>query len=77
LVSVREALQFTNEKQELERAKEELEERHHEIEVTVDGKVKREPRGTYLMATFKTLVGVAADRELDILKDGVLHRSSS
>lgn len=57
----------------LERAEEELEERHHEIDVTVDGKVKRVQRGTYLVATFKTMVGVAADRELDILKDGVLH----
>jgi hypothetical protein len=37
LVSVREAPQSTSEKLELERAEEELEERHHEIEVTVDG----------------------------------------
>ena len=47
---------------------------HHEhlIEVIVDRKPKRVEAGEYIVAAFKTLVGVAADRELDILRDGVL-----
>ena len=42
-----------------------------EIEVKVDGQIKRVPRGTYVVAEFKKLVGVAADRELDIVHHDV------
>jgi hypothetical protein len=47
---------------------------HHEreVEVTVDRKTKRVKAGEYVVAEFKRIVGVAAERELDILKDGVL-----
>lgn len=57
----------------LDHAEEELHERRHDIEVSVDGKLKCVPRGTYIVSAFKILVGVAPDRELDILKDGILH----
>ena len=60
----------------VERAEHEIEEveRHRrEIDVKVDGKIKRVPAGTYVVSAFKELVGVAADRDLDVLKDGVLH----
>jgi hypothetical protein len=50
---------------------EEAEGRDRDIEVKVDGQVKRVPRGTYLVADFKRLVGVAADRELDIVEHDV------
>jgi hypothetical protein len=50
---------------------EEAEHRDHEIEVKVDGQPKRVKRGTYLVSAFKLLVGVAADRELDIVDNGV------
>jgi hypothetical protein len=40
---------------------------HRDVEVKVDGQVKRVRRGTYVVADFKRLVGVAADRELDIV----------
>lgn len=50
---------------------EEAERRHREIEVKVDGKPKRVPRGTYLVSEFKRQVGVAADRELDIVHHDV------
>ena len=43
------------------------------VEVIVDRKPKLVPPGRYIVAAFKELVGVAADRELDILKDGALH----
>lgn len=51
-------------------------EKHHkdrEIEVKVDGKIKRVAAGVYVVSAFKALVGVAADRELDVIKDGTLH----
>lgn len=47
------------------------EHQHREIEVKVDGQIKRVPRGTYVVAEFKKLVGVAADRELDIVHHDV------
>jgi hypothetical protein len=47
------------------------ERRDRDVEVKVDGKVKRVPRGTYLVSDFKRLVGVAADRELDIVHHDV------
>jgi hypothetical protein len=50
---------------------EEAEHHHREIEVKVDGQPKRVPRGTYLVSAFKALVGVAADRELDIVHQDV------
>lgn len=50
---------------------EEAERRDREIEVIVDNKPKFVKRGTYLVSTFKQLVGVAADRELDVVHDGV------
>ena len=50
---------------------EEAEHGHREIEVKVDGQPKRVPRGTYLVSAFKQLVGVAADRELDIVHHDV------
>jgi hypothetical protein len=60
----------------LERAETELEEAEaHKpriVEVTVDRVRKRVEAGVYVVSAFKTLVGVAADRELDILKDGAL-----
>jgi hypothetical protein len=57
----------------LRRAETEIEEAKHrrEIEVKVDGQVKRVPRGTYLVSDFKQLVGVASDRELDIVHHDV------
>jgi hypothetical protein len=61
----------------LERAEAELEEaeadRRHKVEVTVDRSPKCVEAGEYTVSAFKELVGVAADRELDILKDGALH----
>ena len=61
----------------LEAAEEELEEaekhRHREVEVTVDRVRKCVEAGVYLVSVFKEIVGVAADRELDLLKDGVLE----
>ena len=50
---------------------EEAERPDREIEVTVDNKPKLVKRGTYLVSTFKQLVGVAADREFDVVRDGV------
>lgn len=58
-------------------ALEELEEVEHRkprlVEVTVDRQSKEVKAGIYIVSVFKTLVGVAADRELDVLKDGVLE----
>lgn len=42
----------------------------HEVEVKVDGVTKRVKAGEYIVSVFKALVGVAADRELDIVKHG-------
>jgi hypothetical protein len=50
---------------------EQAERRDRDVEVRVDGQVKRVPRGTYVVADFKRLVGVAADRELDIVHHDV------
>ncbi len=50
---------------------EQAERRERDVEVKVDGQVKRVPRGTYVVADFKRLVGVAADRELDIVHHDV------
>jgi multidrug resistance efflux pump len=55
------------------RAEAELEEaehehRHREVEIKVDGRRLRVRAGTYLVSEFKKLVGVAADRELDIVE---------
>jgi hypothetical protein len=50
---------------------EQAERRDRDVEVKVDGQMKRVPRGTYIVADFKRLVGVAADRELDIVHHDV------
>jgi hypothetical protein len=41
---------------------------HHEVEIKVDGCPRKVTAGTYTVSAFKALVGVAADRELDIVK---------
>lgn len=52
---------------------EKLEHDHHrEIEVKVDGVMKKVRDGTYVVSAFKAAVGVAADRELDVVKHGEL-----
>lgn len=54
------------------KAEQEVEEaERREIEVIVDNKPKFVKRGTYRVSTFKQLVGVAADRELDVVHDGI------
>lgn len=40
------------------------------VNVTVDGVEKRVPRGTYIVSSFKKLVGVDASRELDEVVHG-------
>lgn len=53
--------------------KAEEEERRHEsreVEIKVDNRPVRIARGVYLVSAFKALVGVVADRELDVFKDG-------
>lgn len=59
---------------EIEKAEEEVEEaKHHEpklVEITVDRIEKKVEARTYNVAAFKTLVGVAADRELDQIVNG-------
>ena len=62
----------------LEHAESELQEaksheRHHLVEVIVDRHTKCVAPGSYIVSAFKEIVGVAADRELDILKGGALH----
>ena len=42
--------------------------RPREVTVKVDGKEKHVRAGSYLVSEFKALVGVAADRELDIVE---------
>ncbi len=49
---------------------EERRHRHHEVVVTVDRAPHTVPAGRYEVEKFKILVGVPADRELDILCDG-------
>jgi hypothetical protein len=60
----------------IEAAERDLEEerrhRHHEVVVSVDRTPHTVPAGRYEVAKFKILVGVPADRELDILCDGAL-----
>ena len=43
------------------------------VEVTVDRVRKSVEAGIYVVSDFKAVVGVAADRELDILRGGSLH----
>jgi hypothetical protein len=43
------------------------------VEITVDRKKKKLQPGTYAVGDFKELVGVAPDRELDILRNGALE----
>jgi multidrug resistance efflux pump len=50
----------------------EAERRDREIEIKVDGQVKFVKKGTYVVSAFKVLVGVAADRELDIVEHDTL-----
>ena len=52
---------------------EEAERRRNEIEVRVDGIEKIVPRRTYVVSAFKALVGVSADRELDVVHHGVFE----
>lgn len=47
--------------------------REHLVEVIVDRVRKEIPAGTYLVSAFKAKVGVAPDRELDEIKNGVLE----
>jgi hypothetical protein len=59
----------------LDKAKAEIREEQpdgHLVEVTVDRVPKKVPAGIYVVSVFKEKVGVAADRELDEIKDGVL-----
>lgn len=46
------------------------------VEVTVDGQAKNVARGKYLVADFKTAVGVAADLVLDQVVEGQFHELS-
>jgi multidrug resistance efflux pump len=46
----------------------EHEHRHGEVEIKVDGRLQRVRAGTYIVSVFKTMVDVAADRELDIVE---------
>lgn len=56
----------------LEKAEAKLEKSHsHKIEITVDGKVKHIENGIYFVNILKADVGVPADKELDIVKDGI------
>jgi hypothetical protein len=45
----------------------------HEVVVTVDSQEKVVEAGKYVVSTFKGIVGVAADRELNIVTGGKLH----
>jgi hypothetical protein len=45
----------------------------HDVVVKVDGHPHHVSAGTYKVSAFKTLVGVAADRELDILSGGTFQ----
>src|SRR5689334_20388151 len=47
--------------------------RTHDVIVIVDGAEKRVPAGKYVVSQFKALVGVAVDRELNVVKGGKLH----
>jgi hypothetical protein len=61
----------------VERAEHDLHEaeRHHthEVLVTVDREPHKVPAGRYLVSDFKLIVGVAANRELDLIRDGKLE----
>lgn len=43
---------------------------HKTVTVTVDGNTKNIERGNYDLTEFKSLVGVAVDKDLDELVDG-------
>ena len=45
----------------------------HLVEVIVDRQPQRVEAGDYVVAAFKALVGVAADRELDTLRHGIFE----
>lgn len=45
----------------------------HKVMVKVDGHPEHVVPGTYTVAAFKELVGVAADRELDIFENGAFE----
>ena len=45
----------------------------HEVVVKVDSKPQHVAPGTYTVAAFKALVGIAADRELDELVNGTFE----
>ena len=65
--------EISDAERDLRRAEEELktaerERRHREVEIKVDGRALRVRAGTYIVSEFKKLVGVAADRELDIIE---------
>jgi hypothetical protein len=49
------------------------EKHEHEVVVTVDSNEKVVEAGKYIVSTFKTIVGVTADRELNIVTGGKLH----
>ena len=51
----------------------EEERRERLVNVTVDRVLKEIPAGTYVVSAFKARVGVAPDRELDEIKNGVLE----
>jgi hypothetical protein len=42
------------------------------VPVTVDGTTKQVPEGTYDLVTLKEVLGVAPDRDLDLLEHGKL-----
>jgi|SRR5271166_5623634 len=69
-------VEFDRAEHKLEAAEEGLEaerHRHHGVVVIVDRQPHTLAAGCYVVAEFKLLVGVAADRELDLLKDGKLE----
>jgi multidrug resistance efflux pump len=51
---------------EVQEAEDEL--RRREVEIKVDSRTLKVRAGTYVVSEFKKLVGVAADRELDIVE---------
>jgi hypothetical protein len=48
-------------------------EHERKVVVTVDSHEQVVEAGEYIVSTFKTIVGVAADRELNIVTGGKLH----
>lgn len=49
-----------------------LEDRHL-VKVTVDGKPHKVKEGNYIVSQFKAMVGVDADKELDVVEHGEFH----